>query len=516
MWVLAMLQLIERHTDSIQGVLSCFDRVICMGTLPDICHSEAMTRFLNTRGVRIFDFTKWAQERAEAIRKDVEALAENAGLKVEYIARKGLRKEDRVKEVLAQRGQAAGIVHIFSGVEACSSYRPWYDKSSGKSFLKGRSGKCLHFYVYFIDPDWGLCYLRIPTWAPFRMQFYCNGHNRLSAALSKAGISHRQLDNLILDVADYPRAQELSDALKVEELHHRLEAWVDRFFPCLGIFTNRYHWSIMQCEYASDVIFKRAEDLAPLYDALVRSAVYVVKAEDVATFLGRDLAKDTRHAIGSDFHTRIRGSRIRHYFGHASIKMYDKLRIALRIETTTNDVSFFRHHRRVEHKDRSWEMKIAPVKKSIYSLPAIGQILLAANRRYLEFLATLEDPSAGHRRLDKLSKPVKHNDRTHRGFNFFRAEDLRLILCLARGELLIHGFSNRTLRCFLDATTTQVSRALRRLRLHGLIRKIGRTYRYHLTVLGRLALIAGLKLRQFVLLPALNENPDRFATNPAR
>lgn len=510
-----MLQLIERHSDWIQGVLSCFDRVVCMGTLPDICHSEAMTRFLNTRGIRIFDFTKWAQELAEAIRNNVEALAQKAGLKVEYIARKGLRKEDRVKEVLAQRGQAPGIVHIFSGVEACSSYRPWHHKPTGKNFLKGRSGKCLHYYVYFIDPDWGLCYLRIPTWAPFRMQFYCNGHNRLSAKLAKAGISHRLLDNLIVDVVDYQRAQELSDALKVEELHHRLDAWVERFFPCLLIFTNRCHWSIMQCEYATDLIFKRPEDLAPLSDALVRSAVHVVKAEDVATFLGRELAKDKRHAIGSDFHTRIRGSRIRHYFGPTSIKLYDKLRIALRIETTTNDVSFFRHHRRVEHKDGSWQMKIAPVRKTIYSLPAIGQILLAANRRYLEFLATLEDPTDGHRHLDKLSSTVRKDGRTHRGLNFFRHDDLGLILSLVRGEFLIHGFSNKTLRRLLGRTSGQVSRALRRLRLHGLIRKIGRTYRYHLTSLGRLALIAGLKLRRFVLLPALNQLPDRFATNPA-
>lgn len=510
-----MLQLIERHADRIQGILSCYDRVVGMGTIPDICHSEAMTRFLNTAGIRIFDFTEWAKELAEAIRKDAESLAAKAGLKVEYIARRGLRKEDRIKEVLSERGLAPGIVHIFSAVETCSSYRPWHHKPTGKNFLKGRSGKCLHYYVYFIDPDWGLCYLRIPTWAPFRMQFYCNGHNRLSAELTKARISHRLLDNLIVDVADYDRAQQLSDALDVRELHHHLDAWVERFFPCLLIFKSRCHWSIMQCEYATDVIFKTPDGLAPLYDALVRSAVHVVKAEDVATFLGRELAKDKRHAIGSDFHTRIRGSRVRHYFGPASIKMYDKLRIALRIETTTNDVSFFRHHRRVEHKDGSWQMKIAPVKKSIYSLPAIGQILLAANRRYLEFLATLEDPSEGHRHLDKLANTVRKDGRTHRGFNFFRRDDLGLILSLVRGELLIHGFSNKTLRNLLGWTPAQVSRALRRLRLHGLIRKIGRTYRYHLTILGRLALIAGLKLRQFVLLPALNQLPDRFATDSA-
>jgi hypothetical protein len=510
-----MLQLLECHANQIQGVLSCFDRIVGMGTLPDICHSEAMTRFLNTRGIRIFDFTKWAQELAEAIRKDVEALAEQAGVKVEYIVRKGLRKEDRIKEVLAQRGAAPGIVHIFSGVEACSSYRPWYHRPTGKSFLKSRSGKCLHYYVYFIDPDWGLCYLRIPTWAPFRMQFYCNGHSRLSLALTKAGISHRLLDNLIVDVTDYERAQQLSDALRVEDLHRLLEACVDHFFPCLAIFTSRSHWSIMQCEYATDLIFKRREELAPLYDALVRGAVLVVKAENVATFLGRELAKDRRHTLGSDFHTEIRGSRVRHFFGPASIKMYDKLGIALRVETTTNDVSFFRHHRRVEHKDASWEMKVAPVKRTIYSLPAMGQILLAVNRRYLEFLATLEDPSDGHKHLDKLSKTVRENGRTHRGFNFFRRDDLGLILTLVRGELLIHGFSNKALRQFLGWSPGQVSRALRRLRLHGLIRKIGRSYRYHLTNLGRLAFIAGLKLRQFILLPALNENPGRLATNLA-
>ena len=41
---------------------------------------------------------------------------------------------------------------------------------------------------------------------------------------------------------------------------------------------------------------------------------------------------------------------MKHRFGKSSIKMYDKSGIVLRIETTTNDVSFFKHHRRVEHR----------------------------------------------------------------------------------------------------------------------------------------------------------------------
>ena len=34
------------------------------------------------------------------------------------------------------------------------------------------------------------------------------------------------------------------------------------------------------------------------------------------------------------------------------MKVYDKFSRVLRVETTVNDVSFFKHHRKVEHKDR--------------------------------------------------------------------------------------------------------------------------------------------------------------------
>ena len=47
--------------------------------------------------------------------------------------------------------------------------------------MRYKDGKCLHYYFYFIDAEFGLCYLRVPTWAPFRLQFYCNGHNWLAA-----------------------------------------------------------------------------------------------------------------------------------------------------------------------------------------------------------------------------------------------------------------------------------------------------------------------------------------------
>ena len=91
--------------------------------------------------------------------------------------------------ILAERGTQPGLFHVFSAMEPCSSFRPWHDKTTHRTQLKPDSGKCLHYYFYFIDEDFGLCYLRVPTWAPFRLQVYFNGHSWLAQQLGKAGIA---------------------------------------------------------------------------------------------------------------------------------------------------------------------------------------------------------------------------------------------------------------------------------------------------------------------------------------
>ena len=106
----------------------------------------------------------------------------------------------------------------------------------------------------------------------------------------------------------------------------------------------------MQVEYATDLVFRSTTTLGPLYEQLARQAVLGVKAEQVATFLGRKITPQLAQEIGSQFSTRIEGTCIKHRFGSAAIKMYDKFGCVLRIETTTNDVSFFKHHRKVEHR----------------------------------------------------------------------------------------------------------------------------------------------------------------------
>ncbi|MGH8612566.1 MAG: hypothetical protein ACREYF_11165 [Gammaproteobacteria bacterium] len=100
---------------------------------------------------------------ASSITPALPSRCASAGIEIEFIAKAHIRKEEVVARALEARGDRPGLVHVLSAMEACTSYRRWHDKASGKTSLKPDSGKCLHYYFYFIDPVLGLLYLRVPT-----------------------------------------------------------------------------------------------------------------------------------------------------------------------------------------------------------------------------------------------------------------------------------------------------------------------------------------------------------------
>jgi hypothetical protein len=158
----------------------------------------------------------------DAIKAHATRVAADDGIEVEYVKRpKNYRKEDRIGEILAERGTHPGLVHIFSVMELCSSYRPWHDKRTGLTHLRPDHGKCVYYYFYFIDEVLGLCFLSVPTWCPFRAQFCFNGHNWLASKLTAARVSFELQDNAIVAISNWRKAQDLSDSLAVTELHER-------------------------------------------------------------------------------------------------------------------------------------------------------------------------------------------------------------------------------------------------------------------------------------------------------
>ncbi|HEY1897375.1 MAG TPA: hypothetical protein VGG62_13930 [Terracidiphilus sp.] len=355
-----------------------------------------------------------------------------------------------------------------------------------------------------MDEELGLCHVRVPTWLPCRLQICFNGHHWLAGQLRKAGIDYRMADNAFSHIADWQQAQRISNEWEAKRMHARLDEFARRCCPIYHDFAVGYHWSVDQCEYATDVVFRKQADLQAIYDNLARTAIHTVKPDNVATFLGRKLSTQFEGEMGNRFNIRIEGMRIKHTMGPVSIKLYDKFGLILRIETTVNDLTFFKHYREVEHRDGSKETKWASMQKTIYSLPALRELLEAANRRYLEFLSAIQDPRAGRNKLDKLSQAVQQQGRRYAGFNLFDPADETLLCSIIGGEFNINGLQNKTLRRYLpDLNSGQVSRLLKRLRTHGLVKKIGRTYKYYVTAFGKDVVTTALKLRELVIIPQL-------------
>ena len=175
-----MMLLTDRYAKKISGVLSCFDRVVIQGTLPTFCYAEGMTGFLYLKKIKIFDYPRFAEPLRDELRENAEQMASENGLEIEFIRKKNFRKEDRIRDILNARGAHPGL---------SISSRPWsparptshgITSRPGKTFLIPDDGKCLHYYFYFVDEDLGLCYVRVPTWLPFRLQICFNGHNWLA------------------------------------------------------------------------------------------------------------------------------------------------------------------------------------------------------------------------------------------------------------------------------------------------------------------------------------------------
>jgi len=74
-------------------------------------------------------------------------------------------------------------------------------------------------------------------------------------------------------------------------------------------------------------------------------------------------------------------------------------------------------------------------------------------------------------------------------------DDRALLFALVRGEHVITGFRHTDIQRQLPRlSSNHISRHLKRLRVHGLIKRIGHRYKYYLTELGRRAVITGLGL----------------------
>ena len=76
---------------------------------------------------------------------------------------------------------------------------------------------------------------------------------------------------------------------------------------------------------------------------------------------------------------------------------------------------------------------------------------------------------------------------------------VKLILAILHGEFNINGFRNKNIQKLLKFSSAKISRLIKRLRVHGLVKKASDSYKYYLTKLGKKIIIMSQKIKELVL-----------------
>ena len=494
---------VHKHQDKITGILSCFDRMILKGHLP-LGYPLAMEGFLDRQHIRIKDFPKLAKELSATLKQHARELAEETRRPVIPVSYQ-MRKEDHARKLAQKDGITEGLVCIFTTQEACSSFKIAY--GIGRPRLVRSRPRCLVLYFYYLDPEFGLIHIRLPTWFPFTLQVYVNGHEWLARQLRKQQLGFTPCDNAFLAVEDFVKAQKLADQLCRFKWRRFLDALAKRVNPLLrGLLKGcQYYWVVDQAEFATDVLFKDRAHLQPLYRRLLEHATLALSAEDILSFLGKKLHPQLAAAVDTDCKKRPQGFRIKHRYGGNWLKRYDKFGQVLRIEMVINQPYVFKVCREGTcrgQRVRGW----FPLTKNVSFLGRFAEVSRQATHRYLHALAVVEDPRVSAQVLDRACNAVPFQGQRRRALNPLSDQEQRLFLAVLRGEHLQRGFYARDIAPHLGLKPSQdpqeqrrrsgrLGRQLQLLRAHGLIRKLPHTRRYRVTDQGFAFMSAAVHIR---------------------
>jgi hypothetical protein len=493
------------------GSLSGFDRLVFRGTLRRLLYPGGMDYCLAFLGVLLKDFAQYVLQVTARLKEASLAAARRAGRPIHYLASSQISKEDLARKIAARDQLADGLICVLSCVEPCQTFEIHRHRELKRLQIRPQRSKCLHLYHYFLHPQFGFMSARLQTWFPLTIQVCLNGREWLSRQLDQEGIAFQQRGNCFTWIEDLPRAQEIMDRMLRTPWPALLQEIAGQLNPIhrelFGDFDLRYYWSVHQSEWATDIMFRDPEKLAGIYPQFLRHGLTTFASPDVMRFLGRKIPAtgNLPPAFAAEVVSRLRqrpeGIRIKHRVGSNHIKLYDKEGSNLRVETTINQTRDFKVLRRKQgdpHGDLAWR----PLRKGVADLHRRAQVSEAANRRYLEALACVQNTASLSSLTEKLCRPATWKGKRVRALNLYAPNDLALLKAVVRGEFNLNGFRNRDLAGLLYASdreltaiekrrqSSAITRKLRLLRAHGLIKKVPKTLRYHLTASGSKAITA--------------------------
>jgi len=504
---------IQKYHKDVTGVLSGWDRVRIRGMQRILANVGGMMSYLSHVGVLMKDFGAFVERTCLRVRQASEQAARRLDRPVQYLFSSALDKYQEAENIARQDHVKEGLVCVFSCVEPCLAYQVRPDRATKMISLQMTPRKCVHRYHYWMDKDFGLMHARLQTWFPFTIEICFNGRSWLARQMDRQGLGYEQRHNCFTWLQDVQASQQLMKQLLRFRWPAFLQSLADQVHPLqkdiLQGFRTEYYWSMTESEWATDVMFDSPKALARVYPSLVAGAMTTFSSRDVMRYLGKKPSGPFKGEVVSSYLHRPEGVRVKHSVQSNSVKRYDKQGNVLRIETTRNDPYRFKAYRPKESDPqgpRQWRY----LRKGVADAQRRAEICPGVNDRYLEALASLDSAIPIKQLVASVCRPTRWKRRPVRALQPWSAVDQELLAVISRGEYVLQGFRNRDLAAHLypkacgdpaeqHRAAARITRLLRLLRAHGLVRKISGTHRYRLTARGRKIATAVLRYQSATL-----------------
>jgi DNA-binding transcriptional ArsR family regulator len=282
-----------------------------------------------------------------------------------------------------------------------------------------------------------------------------------------------------------------------------LSGFIPDIFPSMTGLLGKdmsYTWTLWQSEWAKDYIFYDPQVLGKYMESLLRHAFITGTSERILRYMGRPVRPNGQPHWSSDpkLLTRINqwydGGRIRHWVDKNSLKFYNEQNV-LRFEFTMNDPTKYKIYRTIDGDD-SGEKRFLPMRKGIADISARTQICGSRIKSFTEQVATMEADMTVNDILSGVLKAKRQKKKSYRALDV-TGKDLELLRAIADPKYNVDAITNKHLQKALGKTdwskgfkgrklASRISRHLRLLREHGLIRKLPKQHKYMLTDKGRL------------------------------
>jgi hypothetical protein len=495
-----MLTIKEILTNKIALDIECVDRVYLNGYVKHLQLPGGLITFIREQmgfpipsPIVLPPFTR-------AFRTRVEEYAKEQGIHIVDFA-KGEDKDEKAHLQLAKFEKKHGVVLIGKAQEKALGYKGQRKDHGTKVWFEysRQSVNVTYYYFYILDEEFGLFFIKVCTYFPFDIKVCFNGHEWAKQQLRKEGIQFEALNNGFLTCANPERLKIICRQLDVQKIQALFDRWVEQLpwpiSPQQRAAGYAHQLSIWQLEVSRTQVFQDPEQGWALVEALIRDNLDLGRPDRVSLIFERKVTK----ATSSEFHTRVlrEGVQpiIRIHYKHSALKQYLKDGRALRTEMVFNNTLDFGILRGVQH------------------FAELVQLGCHFNDRLLEQEQIDQDCFLSLQEMRKLGQSSLLEDGQRASALRFADPRtmavLEVLACHAYipkeiGNSSLCGAVAQRLEGVLDSySSAQMTYDLRRLRLKGLIERIGNSHRYRLTVLGMKVVTFFTKLYHRLFAPGL-------------